>query len=840
MSHSKPAASTTAARAYLAALVAQLEDAVIFESLDGKVLSWNAGAEKLFGYSATEMIGCPIAALYPPDKVPEEAALTAELLAGRAIARFETKRVRKDGASVDVSVSRSPIRDRRGGLVGLSEIAHGIAERYRLLEQAHLTREMQESENRLKQFVDWAPGGFAMFDTEMRYLVASRRWCQQFALSQSKIIGRSQYEVFPEITQAWKDIHRRALAGETLRNDGEPFIRADGSIQWVKWEVAPWLTISGAVGGIVIVSEEITQRRQEEQELEAQHALMQVTLESIGDAVITTDQHEKVQWLNPVASRLTGWALSEARDKPIGEVFRIVHEGTRHPAICPIALALEEGHIVSLPEQTVLIARDGTEHGIQDSAAPIRNHAGAVLGTVLVFHDVTEQRRLAQEVTHRASHDPLTGLVNRFEFESRLRLAFASARQEGHVHALMYIDLDQFKLVNDACGHTAGDRLLRELAGLFQGVIRTRDTLARLGGDEFGLLLEECTAHHARRVAEQLCDRLENFRFVHDDRRFRVGASIGIVPLDDRWSTEAEVLQAADTACYAAKEAGRNRIHEWFDTDTIVQARHGEMQWVTRLENALDEHRFRLYAQRIERCRGETSRLHFEVLLRLTDVDGNIVSPSTFFSAAERFNMASRIDRWVIRAVLDWMKSQDFERIGTVAVNLSGQSIGDRSFHRYAVEHVSHTARPDRLCFEITETAAITHMEDAKEFIMAMRKLGVRVALDDFGAGASSFGYLKLLPADLLKIDGQFVRDILHDRLDHTAVCCFHDIAAACNLQTVAECVEAENVLTELRRIGIDFAQGYLLHRPEPLEMVVSRFADSRRNDVREKLEPQY
>jgi diguanylate cyclase (GGDEF)-like protein/PAS domain S-box-containing protein len=839
MSYSKPTASTKAARAYLASLVAQLDDAVILESLDGTVLSWSAGAENLFGYSASEMVGYPSAALCGPDKVPELAALQAELLRGRAITRFETKRVRKDGVSVDVSVCMSPIRDDRGSLIALSVIARGITEQLRRLEQSPLTRELQESENRLKQFIDQAPGCIAMFDTEMRYLIASRWWCQQFSVNRSEIIGRSQYEVFPEITPAWKDIHRRAMAGETLHNDGEPFIRADGSTQWVKWEVAPWLTISGAVGGIVIIAEEFTQRRQEEQQLEAQHALMRVTLESIGDAVITTDQNGKVQWLNPVASRLTGWGLSEARNKPIGEVFRIVHEGTRHPVICPTALALEEGHIVSLPDETVLIARDGTEHGIQDSAAPIRNHTGEILGTVLVFHDVTEQRRLAQEVTHRASHDSLTGLVNRFEFEARLHLAFEGARQEGHVHALMYIDLDQFKLVNDACGHAAGDRLLREVASLFQGVVRTRDTLARLGGDEFGLLLEECTAYQARRVAELLCDRLENFRFVHDDRRFRVGASIGIVPLDDRWSTEAEVLQAADTACYAAKEAGRNRIHEWFDTDTIVKARHGEMQWVTRLESALDEHRFRLYAQRIERCRGETRRLHFEVLLRLCEVDGNIVSPSIFFSAAERFNMASRIDRWVIRAVLDWMTSQDFERIGTVAVNLSGQSIGDRSFHRYAVEHVSRTTRPDRLCFEITETAAITHMEDAKEFITAMRKLGVRIALDDFGAGASSFGYLKLLPADLLKVDGQFVRDILHDRLDHTAVCCFHDIAAACNLQTVAECVETEDVLAELRRIGVDFAQGYLLHRPEPLEVLVSKFAQSRCNEVREKLEPQ-
>jgi len=819
------------ARAHLAALVAQSDDAIISKSLDSTILSWNAGAERLFGYSAAEMIGRPITTLFPAAKVDEETALMAELLAGREVSHFETKRVRKDGTSVDVSVTISAIRDDRGRLIALSTIARDITERLRLVEQTTLTRALQESENRLKQFIHRAPGGIAMFDTDMRYLAASRQWCQDYSLSPSGIIGRSHYEVFPEISQAWKDIHRRALAGETLHADEDPFVRANGSTQWIRWDVAPWLTISGAVGGIVIVSEDVTARKLAEQQLAAQHALMHVTLESIGDAVITTDQSGKIQWLNPVASRLTGWGLSEARAKPVDEVFRIVDEETRYPVLCPTALALDERRIVALPEQTTLIARDGTEHGIQDSAAPIRDPSGAVLGTVLVFHDVTEQRRLAQEVSHRASHDALTGLVNRFEFESRLRHAFASARQGSHVHALMYMDLDQFKVVNDACGHTAGDRLLREVAALFQGVIRAHDTLARLGGDEFGLLLEDCTAHQARRVAEQICDRLEDFRFVQDDRRFRIGASIGIVPLDNRWSTEAEVLQAADTACYAAKDAGRNRIHEWFDTDAIAKARHGEMQWVTRLETALDEQRFRLYAQRIERCLGESTRLHFEVLLRLTDVDGSIVTPSIFFPAAERFNMASRIDRWVIWAVLDWMASQDLERIGTVAINLSGQSIGDRSFHRYVVEHVSRAPKPDRLCFEITETAAITHMEDAKEFIKAMRGLGVRIALDDFGAGASSFGYLKMLPVDLLKIDGQFVRDILQHRLDHTAVCCFRDIAAACNLQTVAECVETEDVLAELRRIGIDFVQGYLLHRPEPLELMVSGFTGSPRTD---------
>jgi diguanylate cyclase (GGDEF)-like protein/PAS domain S-box-containing protein len=650
----------------------------------------------------------------------------------------------------------------------------------------------------LQQFIANAPLSMALLDTGMRYIAASRRWCQDFHASKTELIGHLHYDIFPEITAAWKDVHSRALSGETIHCDSELFVRSDGRAQWLAWEVAPWLTESGSIGGIVIVSEDITARKVAEQELAAQHALMRVTLDSIGDAVITTDEKDIVGWLNPIASRLTGWDLSEACGKHVDVVF----------------------HVVGRPEQPVLIARDGTEHGIQDSVSPIRDDSGDVLGTVLVFHDVTEERRLVQEVSHRASHDALTGLLNRFEFESRLRRAFTSVRESGHAHSLMFIDLDQFKLVNDACGHSGGDRLLREVTALFQGVIRGRDTLARLGGDEFGLLLENCTARQARRVADQLCDRLENFRFVHEGRRFRIGASIGLVPLDDRWSGEAEVMQAADAACYAAKEAGRNRVHEWFDTDTMAKSRHVEKQWVARLETALAEHRFRLYAQRIEPSDGRSAKLQLEVLLRLVEVDGSIVAPNLFLPAAERFDMAAQIDRWVIQEVLDWMRAQDLEQIETVAINLSGQSLADRAFHRDVVEQVARLPKPDRLCFEITETAAITHLEDANEFIAAMRQLGVRIALDDFGTGVASFGCLKLLPVNMLKIDGQFVRDILHDRVDHTAVRCFHDIATACNLQTVAEWVETEDVLAELRRIGVNFVQGYFIHRPEPLELL--------------------
>ena len=388
----------------------------------------------------------------------------------------------------------------------------------------------------------------------------------------------------------------------------------------------------------------------------------------------------------------------------------------------------------------------------------------------------------------------------------------------------MYIDLDQFKLVNDACGHAAGDQLLRQVATLLKQCIRARDTLARLGGDEFGVILQFCGVEQATKVAQAICDKMDEYRFVHDDRRFRIGASVGLVPLDSRWPTAASVMQAADAACYAAKEAGRNRVHAWFDADQHLRLRHGEMQWVARLEQALDEDRFELFAQRIQPIRAAARGLHCEVLLRLRGPDGALVQPGAFLPAAERFHMATRIDRWVVRAVVEWMASrrESLGHVDTIAVNLSGQSISDPAFLRQVAEVVDNAAFDHRkLCFEVTETAAITNMADASAFIDAMRQHGIRFALDDFGAGASGFSYLKTLKVDYLKIDGQFIRDLQSDPLDRATVRCFRDVAATLGTLTIAEFVETEATAALLAEIGIDYGQGYLYHRPEPIDQLM-------------------
>lgn len=634
--------------------------------------------------------------------------------------------------------------------------------------------------------------------------------------------------VYPEDRARVQADLRRAMAGESVAGVEFRVVWPDGGIHHLRSAMRAVPGSDGRPVRLVGLNWDVTAQRLAEAELRRERELLQVTLQSIGDAVITTDEKGDVTWMNPVAERLTGWSSTDAQGLPVKRVFRIVQEETRDPARDPVAACLDEQRVVGLAPETLLISRDGTEYGIEDSAAPIRDGDGAVLGAVLVFHDVTEQRRLSGEMRFRATHDALTGLHNRQEIESRLRTVLAEVSGDGSTHALMYIDLDQFKVVNDTCGHAAGDQLLQQVSRLIADTVRSRDLLARLGGDEFAVLLERCTPEQGLRVAQNICDRLEVYRFDHDGHRFRIGASIGLAPVDARFPTPAAVLQAADSACFAAKEAGRNRVHLWIDSDAAIQARQGEAQWAARLERALDEGCFDLFAQRIEPLQGEAEGLHAEVLLRLVDADGNRLSPATFLPAAERFHLASRIDRWVLGAVLERLSAL---REGSVpsmlCVNLSGQSVGDRAFHRHAVERLE-AAGPALcacLCFEITETAAVTNMADASVFIDRVRRLWVRVALDDFGAGASSWGYLKSLRVDYLKIDGQFVRDVVDDALDEVAVRSFVELARVLGARTVAEFVDRPEVLARVREMGVDHAQGYWLHRPEPLEAVLGSSA---------------
>ncbi|WP_460044492.1 EAL domain-containing protein [Pseudomonas sp. S2_H01] len=631
-------------------------------------------------------------------------------------------------------------------------------------------------------------------------------------------------QIHPDDISSVERALRTALQGGPSIDVEFRAVWPDGSLRYIHCTGLVKYSDLGEPIRMVGTNRDVTNARHLATELSEQHEMLRVTLKSIGDAVITTDAKGNVAWLNPVAENLTGWLSSEASGLPLSHVFHIIHQNTGLPAEDPVAICLRKEIASSPNNQTLLVSRTGQEYGIEDSAAPIRNEHGEILGAVLVFHDVTEQRRLSSELNYRASHDHLTGLVNRAEFETRLGRALRRTHESGACHTLLYIDLDQFKLVNDACGHAVGDQVLQQVSKLLSTCVRERDTLARLGGDEFGVILEHCCAEHALRVAQNICDAMEKFRFLNEGRRFRIGASIGLVPVDSRWNTTLALQQAADTSCYAAKEAGRNRVHAWFDSDTAMHARHGEMQWTMRIEQALDEGRFVLYAQRITPLNHSSNAVHAEVLLRMLDADGALIPPGAFLPAAERFHLASRIDRWVLTRAIEWMEALPADaRVETLSINLSGQSVGDRAFHAWTLEVLLSAGSLvcSRLCFEVTETSAVTNFSDAALFIEQIRAVGVRVALDDFGAGASSFGYLKTLPVDYLKIDGQFVKNVVTDSLDDAAVRCFIDVARVLGVKTVAEYVENITVQNHLRDLGVDFVQGYLLHRPSPINDLV-------------------
>jgi diguanylate cyclase (GGDEF)-like protein len=466
----------------------------------------------------------------------------------------------------------------------------------------------------------------------------------------------------------------------------------------------------------------------------------------------------------------------------------------------------------------LLIRRDGNELYVESTASPIRDGTGAVGGGVLVFHDVSEARELNRRLSYHASHDVLTGLVNRREFENRLDRALKSAKARETSYALCYLDIDQFKIINDTCGHSAGDALLGQVGALLKAKIRWRDTLARLGGDEFGVLLEACSLEEAMHTAETLREAVRNFRFSWEDRTFRLGASVGVVPITADNEDVASVLSAADSACGAAKEQGRNRVHSFEENDIDLMRRRREMQWAARINNALEEARFELFRMPILPLQGNETGAHYELLLRMRDEQGKIVAPDNFIAAAERYGITPNIDRWVIENAFRWLVSEadEREKLALCSINLSGQSLGDDKFLPFVIDQF-HRSGLDagKICFEITETAAVASFSQANRFIQALKELGCKFALDDFGTGLSSFGYLKHFPVDFLKIDGSFVREILHDPIDREMVRSINEIGHLTGKKTIAEWAETTEIIDMLRSLGVDYAQGYGVAQPQ-------------------------
>jgi len=705
-------------------------------------------------------------------------------------------------------------------LIGAS-LASGL-ERMRTLDAL----EELEERNRLVNLT--ANDGIWDFDGQTKRIELSRRWKEMLGYDQDRddVLPDWYRLVHPDDMARVQAKMREHLEGKT------PFFESvhrmkhqNGEWRWMTSRAKARQDEKGRLIRLLGVEVDITERKLYEEALFREKESAQITLRSIGDGVITTDAHCNVEYINPVAEELTGWKVDDASGRAIDDIFRGFHEETCEPLENPLSVSIRRDRSIKSVRPTLLIRRDGNELYIESTASPIRNGKGEVTGGVLVFHDVSESRELNRRLSYHTSHDILTGLVNRREFETRLERALKSARARETSYALCYLDLDQFKIVNDSCGHSAGDALLGQLGALLKSKIRWRDTLARLGGDEFGVLLESCSLDEAMQTAEILRAAIGEFKFLWDDRSFRLGVSIGVVPITADNEDVASLMSAADSACAAAKEAGRNRIHSFLENDIDLMRRRREMQWAARINNALDEDRFELFRQTILPLQKAEDGAHYEILLRMRDETGGIVAPGLFIEAAERYGITPSIDRWVIRNAFRWLVSEadERERLSLCSINLSGQSLGDEKFLPFVIDQFQMSGLDaTKICFEITETAAIASYSQANRFINALKELGCKFALDDFGTGLSSFGYLKHFPVDYLKIDGSFVKEILHDPIDREMVRSINEIGHLTGKQTIAEFAENEEIITMLRGMGIDYAQGYGVAEPKRVTRAVA------------------
>lgn len=558
-------------------------------------------------------------------------------------------------------------------------------------------------------------------------------------------------------------------------------------------------------------------------QLYVEKELAQVTIDSIGDAVITTDAQCNIQFMNPEAQRLTGWSLADSINLPLTKILNIV-EGKKDKQIQnPIARAISESKRVNSTSNTILIDRSRNRHAIEHTASAIRDQHGNTHGGVLVFRDVSETRALAEQLSHQASHDALTGLVNRREFEVRLNQATVNAHAERSQYALLYIDLDQFKIINDMGGHIAGDELLKQLAHIMKKMLRESDTLARLGGDEFGILLDSCPITKAKEIAEEIRDTVDKFQFYWEGNVYDVGASIGIYMINEDSGSPADIMSAVDTACYMAKDLGRNRIQVYQPGNDELAKRRNEMYWSQRLHTAIKDDKLSLYAQEIKPVNGSsTDRRYIEILLRLQDGSNQLIPPAMFMPAAERFALTNTLDKWVINTAFNKIAQMDLDHNHDVkwqfGINLSAQSINTHEMVGYIINAFDKTGiNPKLIRFEITEAMAISNLATARRFISLLKGLGCEFALDDFGKGLSSFSYLKHIPVDAIKIDGNFVKDIVDDDISSAFIDAINQIAHVMGIVTVAEYVENETIYNAILKTKVDYVQGHYVAQPQPL-----------------------
>ncbi|HEY8570111.1 EAL domain-containing protein [Microbulbifer sp.] len=663
-------------------------------------------------------------------------------------------------------------------------------------------------------FSEWLNSGVGI---DAAYLASRQDWLDRVCLEDRQRLLLAQ---------------RRHFSGLARDIDCQYRVRTDsGATRWIH-EVAHVME-SGDRGEplrLIGVLRDITENKNMARSLEEEKEHLQVTLNAIADAVIATDPLQRITFMNPVAEQLTGWALAEVKGKVVGAVLQMTNGREGGPISCPVTECLRSVMPVFSVEGTVLHNRRGHIYDVKCSASPLRTGNGQLLGAVLVFQDVTETRELIRQLRYKASHDDLTHLSNRESFKRDLLDAVASVRNSDTVHVLAYMDLDRFKVINDSAGHQAGDALLRNVARFLRGELRESDSVARLGGDEFGILLRDCNKEQGRQRCEQLVRKIAALRFPWGGRIFDVGASVGVTEVRRDNSQIADLMSQADVACYSAKHAGRGVVMLYEADSSAAAEQHREIHMASRIREALDESRLRLFAQPIASADDPKNISHYELLVRMVDTDGTLIPPGAFIPAAERYGLMLQVDNWVMNEFLREQVRAVAQSGLSFAMNLSAEAIGDGAFQQRLFALLEDSALPaDRLGIEITETAMVNQMESASQFVEALREMGCKVALDDFGNGLSSFNYLKAFAIDYIKIDGSFVRQVESNFVDLMIVESINQVAHRLKARTIAEYVEDAATADRLNRIGVDLVQGYYIGRPLPLEDLLAEAGEKRK-----------
>jgi diguanylate cyclase (GGDEF)-like protein/PAS domain S-box-containing protein len=657
-------------------------------------------------------------------------------------------------------------------------------------------------------------------------LYANRQFASFVGVDRTELLGRRLADLVPpEYSDLVSENIRKRLGGEPAAERYEiDMIGLQGQIS--RLEIASAVVDYDSDKALLITGVEIIPTQSLRAlalggDVAAEPQLL--ALGSLTEAIIATDRDGRITFMNPAAEQLTGSEAAAAGGKLLEEIVSLVDETDRRLLSDPVHQALTTGAPVNLSRRALMLSRsNGSERSIEVSASPIRNAARELIGAVAMLHDVTETRGLARQMSYQATHDALTGLVNRREFERRLEEAIESGHRGDSQHVLCYLDLDSFKLVNDTSGHLAGDSMLREVAKLLRDAVRDSDTVGRLGGDEFGTLLIGCPLEKARQIADDVTRSVGEHRFVWRDKIFNIGVSVGIVEISRESGTLEELLAAADTACYVAKRQGSGRVAVYSARDEALARHTGEIQWLQRLQSALKDNRFLLYQQVIVPAHGEQDGPAMEVLVRLQDESGNELAPAEFMRAAERYRLMGLVDRWVVQTTLAALGRGAIAVAATrsVAINISGQTLGDVQFLEFVVECLDSTGvTPAQVCFEITESAVIANLDHARRFVGVLHGMGCQFALDDFGSGVGSFSNLKNLPLDYLKIDGSFMRNLARDSVNQAMVTAMIKLARTLNFRVIAEQVEDNAAVEAARRMGVDYLQGYAIGRPQPLSL---------------------